>query len=138
MGDVKVHALASVDLDLYRDELVVLLGPSGSGKSTLLNILGGLDTPTSGYVEFLNHDLTVDDEAARTRFRREHVVSALFRCGTGWCTFVVESGRARRREIDPGHRSAARVEIAHGLTPGEEVILHPTDRITDGVRVTAF
>ncbi|HME72838.1 MAG TPA: ABC transporter ATP-binding protein [Myxococcota bacterium] len=73
MGDVEVHALASVDLDLYRGELVVLLGPSGSGKSTLLNILGGLDTPTSGHVTFLDHDLTVDDEAARTRFRREHV-----------------------------------------------------------------
>ncbi|HTF35569.1 MAG TPA: HlyD family efflux transporter periplasmic adaptor subunit [Myxococcota bacterium] len=65
-------------------------------------------------------------------------VSALFRCGTGWCTFVVEGGRARRRELDPGHRSAARVEITHGLRSGEEVILHPTDRVTDGVRVTAF
>ena len=43
MGDVEVHALASLDLDLYRGELVVLLGPSGSGKSTLLNILGGGD-----------------------------------------------------------------------------------------------
>ncbi len=68
-----VHALDGVDLDLYRGELVVLLGPSGSGKSTLLNILGGLDTPTSGHVSFLAHDLTVDDENARTAFRREHV-----------------------------------------------------------------
>jgi HlyD family secretion protein len=65
-------------------------------------------------------------------------VIALFRCGTGWCTFVVEGERAHRRELDPGHRSAARVEITHGLRSGEEVILHPTDRITDGVRVTAF
>jgi len=73
MGEVEVHALASVDLDLYRGELVVLLGPSGSGKSTLLNILGGLDTPTSGHVTFLDHDLTLDDDAGRTRFRREHV-----------------------------------------------------------------
>lgn len=45
MGEVEVHALRSVDLDLYAGELVVLLGASGSGKSTLLNILGGLDTP---------------------------------------------------------------------------------------------
>jgi putative ABC transport system ATP-binding protein len=51
----------------------VLLGPSGSGKSTLLNILGGLDVPTRGGVRFLDHDLTDDDEAALTRFRREHV-----------------------------------------------------------------
>lgn len=73
MGEIEVHALRGVDLDLYSGELVVLLGPSGSGKSTLLNILGGLDVPTSGSVRFLDHDLTADDEAALTRFRREHV-----------------------------------------------------------------
>lgn len=47
MGDVEVHALRSVNLELYEGELLVLLGASGSGKSTLLNILGGLDVPTS-------------------------------------------------------------------------------------------
>jgi putative ABC transport system ATP-binding protein len=73
MGEVEVHALRSVDLDLYEGELVVLLGPSGSGKSTLLNILGGLDVPTSGRVRWRDHDLTVDDDAHLTRFRREHV-----------------------------------------------------------------
>lgn len=73
MGEVQVYALRDVDLDLYRGEFVVLLGPSGSGKSTLLNILGGLDVPTHGSVSFLDHDLTIDDEAELTRFRREHV-----------------------------------------------------------------
>jgi len=73
MGEVEVHALRSVDLDLYPGEFVVLLGPSGSGKSTLLNILGGLDVPTGGSVCFLDHDLTADDDRALTRFRREHV-----------------------------------------------------------------
>ena len=58
MGDVKVNALDSVDLDLYRGELAVLLGASGSGKSTLLNIIGGLDVPTSGTVTYLDHLLT--------------------------------------------------------------------------------
>jgi putative ABC transport system ATP-binding protein len=73
MGEVQVYALRAVDLDLQRGEFVVLLGPSGSGKSTLLNILGGLDVPSSGSVSFLDHDLTVDDDDALTRFRREHV-----------------------------------------------------------------
>jgi putative ABC transport system ATP-binding protein len=73
MGEVEVHALHNVDLDLYRGEMFVLLGPSGSGKSTLLNILGGLDVPTRGSVHFFDHDLTAADERELTRFRREHV-----------------------------------------------------------------
>lgn len=73
MGDVEVWALRGVDLDLYEGEFVVLLGPSGSGKSTLLNVLGGLDVPTSGKVHFRDHDLTTEDDAALTHYRREHV-----------------------------------------------------------------
>lgn len=73
MGEVEVVALRGIDLDLYASEFVVLLGPSGSGKSTLLNILGGLDVPTSGRVFYQDHDLTVLDDRALTRYRREHV-----------------------------------------------------------------
>src|SRR3954470_23917610 len=73
MGEVQVHALRGVDLDLYSGEFVVLLGPSGSGKSTLLNILGGLDVPSAGTVRFRDHDLTADDDAALTRYRRQRV-----------------------------------------------------------------
>jgi len=73
MGEVEVHALRGVDLDLFAGELVVLLGASGSGKSTLLNILGGLDTPSSGEVHYLDHVLTGASEEELTRFRREHV-----------------------------------------------------------------
>ncbi len=72
-GDIEVRALRGVDLDLYSSELVVLLGPSGSGKSTLLNILGGLDVPTSGRVLFRDIDITAADDAALTRYRRDHV-----------------------------------------------------------------
>ncbi|MGE5337833.1 MAG: ABC transporter ATP-binding protein [Gemmatimonadota bacterium] len=73
MGEVEVHALRGIDLDIYASEFVVLLGPSGSGKSTLLNILGGLDTPTSGTAFWRDHDLTRAGEAELTRYRREHV-----------------------------------------------------------------
>ncbi len=72
-GPSAVHALRGVDLDLYAGEFVVMLGPSGSGKSTLLNILGGLDTPTSGVVRYRDHSLTDNNDAALTRYRREHV-----------------------------------------------------------------
>jgi putative ABC transport system ATP-binding protein len=73
MGEVDVHALRGVDLDLYAGEFVVLLGPSGSGKSTLLNILGGLDVPSSGQVFYRDRELTEFDDAALTRYRRNHV-----------------------------------------------------------------
>src|SRR5690554_4852689 len=73
MGEVEVHALRGVDLELYEAELVVLLGPSGSGKSTLLNIIGGLDTPTSGRVFYRGRDLTAADERELTEYRRKHV-----------------------------------------------------------------
>jgi len=72
-GEVVIHALRGVDLDLYEGELVVLLGPSGSGKSTLLNILGGLDGPTSGRVSFQGKNLTALDNRGLTAFRRDHV-----------------------------------------------------------------
>ena len=72
-GDTAVHALRDVDLDVRAGEFVVLLGASGSGKSTLLNILGGLDRPTSGDVQFFDHRLTDASDDELTRYRREHV-----------------------------------------------------------------
>ena len=73
MGEIEVHALRSVDLDLYAGEFLVILGASGSGKSTLLNILGGLDTPSGGTLRYLDHDLSAANERSLTRYRREHV-----------------------------------------------------------------
>jgi putative ABC transport system ATP-binding protein len=73
MGEVRVHALRGVDMDLNEGELLVLLGPSGSGKSTLLNILGGLDTASSGQVLYRDQDLTKADDARLTAYRRHHV-----------------------------------------------------------------
>ncbi len=73
MGEVEVLALKNVSLDLYKGELVVLLGASGSGKSTLLNILGGLDVPSSGQVQFGDRILTSASDRALTNFRRQSV-----------------------------------------------------------------
>jgi len=73
MGEVDVHALRDVDLDIFEREFVVLLGPSGSGKSTLLNILGGLDSPSSGEARWRDHNLIGAGDAELTRYRREHV-----------------------------------------------------------------
>jgi putative ABC transport system ATP-binding protein len=73
MGEVDVHALRGVTLELHESEFLVLLGPSGSGKSTLLNILGGLDVPSSGTVSYRGRSLTDADESALTEYRRRHV-----------------------------------------------------------------
>jgi putative ABC transport system ATP-binding protein len=72
-GEVSVQALRGIDIELYRGELVVLLGPSGSGKSTFLNIVGGLDVPTDGRVFFRETELTRLDDKGLTNFRRNHV-----------------------------------------------------------------
>jgi putative ABC transport system ATP-binding protein len=73
MGEVEVHALRGVSLELQQSEFLVLLGPSGSGKSTLLNILGGLDIPTSGSVIYRGQNLTTANEHDLTMYRRKHV-----------------------------------------------------------------
>jgi HlyD family secretion protein len=62
--------------------------------------------------------------------------NALFRSGTGWAVFVVEGGRARRREVRIGHRAPDEVEILQGVREGETVLRNPGDRIAEGVRVT--
>ena len=73
MGEVEIHALRGVDMELYAGEFVVLLGASGSGKSTLLNILGGLDSGTEGEVWYKDTDLSHANERVLTDFRRHHV-----------------------------------------------------------------
>ena len=69
VGSEKVHALNGVDMDIEPNEYVAIMGPSGSGKSTLMNIIGCLDTPTSGSYRLKDHEIGTmsDDEHARIR-----------------------------------------------------------------------
>lgn len=62
-------------------------------------------------------------------------VSALFRRGENWNVFVIDGGRARRREVEIGHRGALEVEIVKGLSAGEQVVRHPSNDVGDGRRV---
>ncbi|NLW45934.1 MAG: ABC transporter ATP-binding protein [Firmicutes bacterium] len=73
MGEVKVVALKEANFNLFKGELVVVLGPSGSGKSTLLNIMGGMDTPTRGRVYCGATDIAALNEGQLTSFRRHQV-----------------------------------------------------------------
>jgi putative ABC transport system ATP-binding protein len=146
-GEVEVHALREVDLDIGRGEFVVLLGPSGSGKSTLLNILGGLDVPSAGQVLFGAQDLSRASEAELTAYRRRHVgfvfqfynliPSLTVRENVALVTDIVEHpmpadeaidrvGLTPRRDHFPGQLSGGeqqRVAIARAIVKRPEVLL---------------
>ncbi|HPT70328.1 MAG TPA: ATP-binding cassette domain-containing protein, partial [Syntrophomonas sp.] len=73
MGEVKVEALKESSFDIWRGELIVILGPSGSGKSTLLNIMGGMDTPDSGQIFFSGRNLSRAGSKELTQYRRRDI-----------------------------------------------------------------
>lgn len=72
-GETQVHALDGVNLEIEAGKFVAIIGTSGSGKSTLLNMLGGLDTPTSGTVTIGNTELSGLKEEQLTVFRRRRI-----------------------------------------------------------------
>ncbi len=163
MGEVEVHALRGVDVDLYPGELAVLLGPSGSGKSTLLNILGGLDVPTTGSVTYQGRELSACDQDELTLYRRAHVgfvfqfynlipsLTALE--NTALVTEIADNplapeealelvGLSERRDHFPSQMSGGeqqRVAIARAVAKRPDVLLcdEPTGAldITTGIRV---
>ncbi|NOZ71663.1 MAG: ABC transporter ATP-binding protein [Chloroflexi bacterium] len=71
MGDVTVHALRDMNLEITAGEFIVLLGPSGSGKTTTLNVIGGLDRPTDGSIFVQGEDITSYNNKELTRYRRQ-------------------------------------------------------------------
>lgn len=73
MGEVCVHALKGVSLQVRERELIVILGPSGSGKSTTMNILGGIEAPSSGSLRYGGEELDWHDPGKLTAYRRRHI-----------------------------------------------------------------
>ena len=72
-GDVRIHALSGVDLEIEQGELAIIVGPSGAGKTTLLNLLGGMDTASSGSIRVDGRELVGLRGRELTRFRRYDV-----------------------------------------------------------------
>ncbi|MCZ7540274.1 MAG: ABC transporter ATP-binding protein [Anaerolineae bacterium] len=73
LGQVTIHALRGITLDVRRGEILGVIGPSGSGKSTLLGLIGGLDAPTSGQIFIDGLDITNLSERELTRIRNEKI-----------------------------------------------------------------
>ena len=73
VGVERIHALDGIDLELYENEYISIMGQSGSGKSTLMNVLGCLDKASSGYYELDNHDTTRLSDAELARVRNERI-----------------------------------------------------------------
>jgi HlyD family secretion protein len=98
-----------------------------------VNVIGDFDGPPGR----LGDAFRV--EASITIWQGKNVLNvpagALFRRGQGWSVFAVEGGRARRRDVEIGHRNPAEAEVLRGLAAGDTVVLHPSDRLQDGSRV---
>lgn len=73
MGTQSLEVLKGLNLDIYKNEYVALMGPSGSGKSTLMNILGCLDSPTSGTYVLNGHDVSKMQDADLARIRNKEI-----------------------------------------------------------------
>ncbi len=72
-GDLEVAALDGMTFDIEQGEMVVIVGPSGSGKTTLLNMLGGMDSPTSGSIRLDGHEISTLDSKSLTQYRRHDI-----------------------------------------------------------------
>lgn len=73
VGEIAVHVLRGVDLDIFAGELLIIQGESGSGKSTLLNMIGGIDQPSQGTISFEGQDISKLGDRRLTAFRRDQV-----------------------------------------------------------------
>jgi HlyD family secretion protein len=144
---VEIHPAAPVEITAWGGPtlrgVVRLVEPSAFTKVSALGVEEQRVTVIVDLVEPHAAWASLGDgwrvEARIVTWRGDDVVTvplgALFRDGDDWAVFVVEGGRARYRRITLGHRGTDAAEVASGLEPGEQVVLHPGERITDGVRV---
>ncbi|WP_026380768.1 ABC transporter ATP-binding protein [Afifella pfennigii] len=128
MGEVAVHALRGVDLEIPTGELVFILGTSGSGKSTLVNILGGLDRATEGRVFFRDLELTAASDRALTFYRRDSV-GFIFQMYNLMPSLTARENVALVTEID---RDAMRPEEALAIVGLEDRLNHFPAQLSGG------
>ncbi|HVY62687.1 MAG TPA: efflux transporter periplasmic adaptor subunit, partial [Planctomycetota bacterium] len=103
-----------------------------------VNVVLDLDEPRERW-EALGDGYAVDARVVVAERSDALVAPAgtLFRRGGGWAAFVIEGGRGRVREVEVGERGAGGAEVLRGLAEGEEVVLHPGDKLFDGARVSS-
>ena len=135
MGEEIVHALRGVTLKIHRNEYLAIMGPSGSGKSTLMNMLGCLDTPSSGRYEFNGKDVSAmnGDELAEIRNREIGFVFQTF-------NLLPRSTSLRNVElpliyagIDPVTREERAAQALHDVGLGERM-QHKPNELSGGQR----
>jgi len=103
-----------------------------------VNVILNLTDPHDAW-QTLGHGYRVDVRVIVWQSDAVDIVplTALFRRGGGWALFIDDGGRARLRPVVIGHRAGLKVEVVHGVTPGEPVIVNPSERVEDGARVEA-
>jgi len=135
MGEETVHALRGVTLQIHRNEYLAIMGPSGSGKSTLMNMLGCLDTPSSGRYEFNGKDVSAmdDDELAAIRNREIGFVFQTF-------NLLPRSTSLRNVElpliyagIDPETREERAAQVLRDVGLGDR-LQHKPNELSGGQR----
>ena len=145
-GSERVDVLKGVNITIPKGDFLALMGPSGSGKTTLLNLMGGLDTPSSGVVEIGGVKINGLSGSALSKWRSQHIgfVFQLYNLlpvlnaerNVELPLLLTKLSKAERRAVRVGGTDGDRVEVISGLQSGERVIAPIPDTLKDGAAVT--
>ncbi|MBS3808360.1 MAG: ABC transporter ATP-binding protein [Bacteroidales bacterium] len=135
VGAETIHAVRSIDLRIERNEYLAIMGPSGSGKSTMMNVLGCLDTPTSGRYILNNQDVSTlgDNQLADIRNREIGFVFQTFNLLPRYSALdnvtlpLVYSGTSRQKRVERGKEVLTRVGL-------EDRMYHKPNELSGGQR----